>query len=84
MAAHIGHHERGHSRESAPAHVTRAPHEHQAAHDKHAGHSVAMFRARTPGMMTLIALAISVAFAFSLAVTFGSPGPICGGSSRHW
>jgi Cu2+-exporting ATPase len=27
-----------------------------------------------PGMMTLIALAISVAFAFSLAVTFGFPG----------
>ena len=29
---------------------------------------------RTPGMMTLIALAISVAFGFSLAVTFGFPG----------
>ena len=29
---------------------------------------------RRPGMMTLIALAISVAFAFSLAVTFGFPG----------
>jgi Cu2+-exporting ATPase len=29
---------------------------------------------RTPGMMTLIALAISVAFVFSLAVTFGFPG----------
>jgi P-type Cu2+ transporter len=29
---------------------------------------------RQPGMMTLIALAISVAFAFSLAVTFGFPG----------
>ena len=29
---------------------------------------------RRPGMMTLIALAISVAFAFSLAVTFGVPG----------
>jgi Cu2+-exporting ATPase len=27
-----------------------------------------------PGMMTLIALAISVAFGFSLAVTFGFPG----------
>jgi len=31
-------------------------------------------RARLPGMMTLIALAISVAFVFSLAVTFGYPG----------
>jgi Cu2+-exporting ATPase len=29
---------------------------------------------RRPGMMTLIGLAISVAFAFSLAVTFGFPG----------
>jgi Cu2+-exporting ATPase len=29
---------------------------------------------RLPGMMTLIALAITVAFAFSLAVTFGFPG----------
>jgi len=29
---------------------------------------------RRPGMMTLIALAISVAFVFSLAVTFGFPG----------
>src|SRR4029450_8300244 len=29
---------------------------------------------RRPGMMTLIALAISVAFVFSLAVTFGVPG----------
>lgn len=31
-------------------------------------------RARLPGMMTLIALAISVAFGFSLAVTLGYPG----------
>jgi P-type Cu2+ transporter len=31
-------------------------------------------RARLPGMMTLISLAITVAFAFSLAVTFGFPG----------
>src|SRR6266540_1178162 len=31
-------------------------------------------RARLPGMMTLIALAISVAFVFSLAVTIGYPG----------
>ncbi|HUF36357.1 MAG TPA: heavy metal translocating P-type ATPase [Gemmatimonadales bacterium] len=32
------------------------------------------FRARLPGMMTLIALAISVAFVFSAAVTLGYPG----------
>src|SRR5262245_51889607 len=31
-------------------------------------------RARLPGMMTLISLAITVAFGFSLAVTFGFPG----------
>ena len=31
-------------------------------------------RDRLPGMMTLISLAISVAFVFSLAVTFGHPG----------
>lgn len=31
-------------------------------------------RARLPGMMTLIAFAISVAFVFSAAVTLGSPG----------
>jgi len=31
-------------------------------------------KARLPGMMTLIALAISVAFVFSAAVTFGFPG----------
>ena len=31
-------------------------------------------RARLPGMMTLIALAIGVAFVFSLAVTLGYPG----------
>ncbi len=31
-------------------------------------------RARLPGMMTLIALAISVAFVFSVAVTLGYPG----------
>ena len=31
-------------------------------------------RGRLPGMMTLISLAISVAFVFSLAVTFGFPG----------
>ena len=31
-------------------------------------------RARLPGMMTLIGLAISVAFVFSAAVTLGYPG----------
>src|SRR5690554_4274356 len=31
-------------------------------------------KARLPGMMTLIALAITVAFAYSLAVTLGYPG----------
>lgn len=31
-------------------------------------------RGRLPGMMTLIALAITVAFAFSTAVTLGYPG----------
>src|SRR5581483_10737034 len=31
-------------------------------------------RDRLPGMMTLISLAITVAFGFSLAVTFGFPG----------
>nr|WP_256366277.1 heavy metal translocating P-type ATPase [Thermaerobacter sp. PB12/4term] len=31
-------------------------------------------RARAPGMMTLISLAITVAFAYSLAVTLGLPG----------
>ena len=36
--------------------------------------AVAELRARLPGMMTLIALAISVAFAFSAAVTLGFPG----------
>jgi Cu2+-exporting ATPase len=36
--------------------------------------AVRELRARLPGMMTLIALAISVAFAFSLAVTLGFRG----------
>jgi P-type Cu2+ transporter len=36
--------------------------------------AMAELRARLPGMMTLIALAISVAFAFSAAVTLGFPG----------
>jgi Cu2+-exporting ATPase len=36
--------------------------------------AVGELRDRLPGMMTLIALAISVAFGFSLAVTLGYPG----------
>jgi Cu2+-exporting ATPase len=36
--------------------------------------AIAEIRDRLPGMMTLISLAISVAFLFSLAVTFGFPG----------
>jgi Cu2+-exporting ATPase len=36
--------------------------------------AVKELRDRVPGMMTLIALAISVAFFFSLVVTFGFPG----------
>src|SRR5262245_59991938 len=36
--------------------------------------AVSEIRDRLPGMMTLISLAITVAFAFSLAVTFGFPG----------
>jgi Cu2+-exporting ATPase len=36
--------------------------------------AVAEIRDRLPGMMTLISLAISVAFVFSLAVTLGFPG----------
>lgn len=36
--------------------------------------AVGEIRDRRPGMMTLISLAISVAFLFSLAVTFGFPG----------
>jgi P-type Cu2+ transporter len=36
--------------------------------------AVGEIRDRLPGMMTLISLAISVAFLFSLAVTFGFPG----------
>ena len=122
--------------DTASTHAVRQGHDQFAAHDKHAGHSVAMFRdrfwisllltvptlvwepmlqewfsysapqfpgsqfmqpafgvivflyagwvflqgawrelqARLPGMMTLIALAISVAFAYSLAVTLGFEG----------
>ncbi|MBN2840013.1 MAG: heavy metal translocating P-type ATPase, partial [Coriobacteriia bacterium] len=36
--------------------------------------AVTELRDRLPGMMTLISLAISVAFGFSLAVTLGVPG----------
>ena len=36
--------------------------------------ALAELRARLPGMMTLIAVAISVAFLYSLAVTLGLPG----------
>jgi len=36
--------------------------------------AVSEIRDRVPGMMTLISLAITVAFGFSLAVTFGFPG----------
>ena len=36
--------------------------------------AIGEIRDRLPGMMTLISLAISVAFAFSVAVTFGFPG----------
>ena len=36
--------------------------------------AVGELKARLPGMMTLISLAITVAFVFSLAVTFGFPG----------
>ncbi|HEU4642782.1 MAG TPA: heavy metal translocating P-type ATPase, partial [Gemmatimonadaceae bacterium] len=36
--------------------------------------AVRELRARQPGMMTLIALAITVAFAFSVVVTLGHPG----------
>jgi Cu2+-exporting ATPase len=36
--------------------------------------AIGELRARVPGMMTLIALAITVAFAFSVAVTLGFPG----------
>jgi P-type Cu2+ transporter len=36
--------------------------------------AVAELRARTPGMMTLIALALLVAFGYSVAVLFGFPG----------
>jgi cation transport ATPase len=36
--------------------------------------AIGEIRDRLPGMMTLISLAFSVAFVFSLAVTFGFPG----------
>ena len=128
---------RSHRDESHHAHGAHPPHHGAAGHEKHAGHSVEMFRqkfwgtlllsiptliwapmiqhwfrytapggavtsrwvpaifgtlvfvyggwvfitgaagelrARLPGMMTLISLAISVAFVFSLALTLGFPG----------
>ncbi len=134
--AHHGHQHQANGT-SAEAHADHTPHGERPGHDKHAGHSVAMFRRkfwgtlllsiptllwapmiqrwfgyqapggpaaarwisaifgtlvfayggwvfikgavgeladRRPGMMTLIALAIGVAFTFSLAVTFGFPG----------
>ena len=138
---HAEHAEHPEHSEHSDARVDRAPdtgggHEGHAIHDKHAGHSVAMFRDkfwlslaltiptlvwghmlqgaanyvapaftgsgripaifgtavflyggwpfiqgaarelkdRLPGMMTLIALAITVAFVFSAAVTLGYPG----------
>jgi len=146
MAEHETHgsmHHDGHADVSNPptteaGHDQRShgPHDAQAGHDRHAGHSVEMFRKkfwgtlalsiptllwsptlqqwlhytmpefpgsryipalfgtlvfayggwvfiqgarseladRRPGMMTLISLAITVAFLFSLAVTFGFPG----------
>src|SRR5262249_56301342 len=40
------------------------------------GGFAAEMRAREPGMMTLIALAISVAFVYSSAVVFGLPGGV--------
>ena len=43
--------------------------------------AVRELRDRLPGMMTLIALAISVAFVFSAAVEFGFPGIPCGRNS---
>jgi len=133
-AAHDASH---HSHAPSPPSRAHEAHQHHVARDKHAGHSVEMFRRkfwgtlllsiptlfwaamiqewlgyeawggpvasrlvpavfgtlvfayggwvfvrgavgeladRRPGMMTLITLAISVAFVFSLAVTFGFPG----------
>lgn len=129
-------HEAHHHEPTSPAHGGHGAHEMKSGHDRHAGHSVSMFRdrfwwslalsaptlvwghmlpralgftppaipgshlvpaiagtavflyggqpflvgavgelrARKPGMMTLIALAILVAFLFSLAVTLGFPG----------
>ena len=44
--------------------------------------AIGELQARLPGMMTLISLAISVAFVFSLAVTLGTRARTCGGSWR--
>ena len=130
------HHDAVHKTASVHEEHTHSSEPHGGAHDKHAGHSVAMFRDkfwmslllsiptliwspmvqhwlgysaptfpgsrylpplfgtilffyggmvflrgaaqeirdRLPGMMTLISLAITVAFAFSIAVTLGVPG----------
>jgi P-type Cu2+ transporter len=135
-SAHAAHGADAAAARSHEAHATAAPHEALAGHDRHAGHSVEMFRIRfwlslaltvptlvwghmlpsalgwnppaipgaalippvlgtavfvyggrvflqgairelkdrLPGMMTLIALAITVAFVFSAAVTLGYPG----------
>ena len=138
--AHGAHHGHGDAHGNRPAHATvhggRGEHSGHEGHDKHAGHSVELFRRkfwltlaltiptvlwghmlmsltgwhapafpgsqwiapvfgtavflyggivflqgalqelkdRLPGMMTLISLAITVAFVFSVAVTLGFPG----------
>jgi Cu2+-exporting ATPase len=46
--------------------------------------AIGEIRDRLPGMMTLISLAISVAFLFSLAVTLVSRDPSSGGSWPRW
>ncbi len=136
MKDHGDGHAHHHSGDTGMAETPVRAHAGHGAHDKHAGHSVAMFRDkfwlslaltiptliwghmlsralgytppavpggrwiapvlgtavflygglvflqgawrelrdRTPGMMTLISLAITVAFVFSAAVTLGSPG----------
>lgn len=75
-----------HSAAAHSASQARARQDEHTGHDKHAGQSVEMLRQKFLGTlllsiptlvwapMTLIALAISVAFIFSLAVTFGFPG----------
>ena len=135
-AAHEHHHAMPHAAQGVPGTTGHEGHGEPGAHDRHEGHSVAMFRDRfwitlllsiptllwsgmvqhmvgfsaptfpgssylpavfgtavylyggsvflrgglrelrdrLPGMMTLISLAITVAFVFSLAVTLGYPG----------